>query len=216
MFPLPVDRLSLYTVGMAQSSRIPAIERATERDWDDWLAFLDNIGASDLSHAEIAQAVFTRLNGSPANSGWWAQGVTIAYEQHIGRRIPGQSSAGDYAVSVTKTVSGTIEEGRERWLAFVRGRAEFGDVAITSGPTQSESEKWRYWRCGLEDGTRVTVSFTPKAAAAQAAGEGAPAKSLLAVNHTKLESIDEVEHWRALWKAVLAEFSGAHPATLPS
>jgi len=39
---------------------------------------------------------------------WWAQGVSvaIAYEQHAGLRVPGQSSDGDFRTSTTKTFSG--------------------------------------------------------------------------------------------------------------
>ena len=39
---------------MATNSRIEAIERATGRSWDDWLAFMDRIGAKDLDHHAIA------------------------------------------------------------------------------------------------------------------------------------------------------------------
>src|SRR5690606_39188985 len=83
-----------------------AFAEKTGKSWQGWLDFLDGIGARDLSHTEIARAIVETGEAS----GWWAQGITVAYEQHIGRRQPGQRPNGGYEVSVSKTVSGSPEE----------------------------------------------------------------------------------------------------------
>jgi hypothetical protein len=44
------------------------------------------------------------------------------------------------------------------------------------------SEKWRYWRCGLDDGSRIVVTI----------GDKPPAKSVLSVQHERLDSAEEV------------------------
>jgi hypothetical protein len=63
------------------------------------------------------------------------------------------------------------------------------------GPETSSTEKFRYWRCGLEDGSRVGVSIYDKASGMAAIGLG----------HERLGSEAEVERWRAFWKALLAK-----------
>ena len=37
--------------------------------------------------------------------GWWAQGITVGYEQAHGRRLPGQQADGTFSVTVTKTIA---------------------------------------------------------------------------------------------------------------
>ncbi len=93
---------------MTRAANIPAIEKSTNIAWTEWLLFLESIGAKNLSHKEIAQHVHNKLKASHENSGWWAQGITVAYEQHIGRRKPGQTNDGFFQVAVSKTLAGTI------------------------------------------------------------------------------------------------------------
>ena len=177
---------------MVKPSNIAAIANGTARGWEEWLAFLDSIGAEGMSHKEIARHVQETGDAS----GWWAQNITVAYEQHIGRRVPGQDSDGNFSVSVTKTVPGGMDAAFDRWLALVDGRSEFAGIAIARPPETSRSDKWRYWRCGLGDGSRVIVSVNQKA----------PGKAGLAIAVEKLESEAQIEHWRAFWKEFLSAF----------
>lgn len=163
----------------------------TGRAWEDWIVFLDGIGARDLTHTEIAR----RIEETGLASGWWGQGITVAYEQHIGRRQPGQTSSGAFAVSVTRTLTGTADECFARWRSLMEQRTVFDGVAMSGTPTISVTPKRHYWRCSLKDGSRVIVALEPK-------GVG---QTLLAVSHEKLTSADEVERWRAFWKAAVAE-----------
>lgn len=166
------------------------IEGGTGRSWEDWLAWLESIGARELDHKEIAR----RIKAEARITGWWAQYVTIAYEQHIGRRVPGQDHTGSYQVSVTKTLPGTIDEAMAAWERLAGGETSFGGVAVAGAPRSSATPKWRRWGATLADGTRFTASTTEKA----------PGKTVLAVGHEKLASLDEVERWRAFWKDYLA------------
>lgn len=171
---------------MSKAISIKAIEDHTGKSWDQWMALFEQIAAARLSRKEIAQ----KLDDMGAAGDWWAQMATAAYEQHIGRRVPGQDCDGRFAVSVNKTMAGDLDGALSRWLALVAGREEFSDVGVARGPETSQSEKWRYWRCGLADGTRIAVNISMKS----------PAKAALSVQHEKLESADAVEHWRAYWK----------------
>ena len=167
-----------------------AIEKATGKSWADWLAFLETINAKDLPHKEIAQ----RVHEDGGVSGWWSQGITVAYEQHIGRRQPGQDCNGEFTVSVSKTLAGTMNKALKQWLALVADRHEFSDIPISRPGEVSRTDKWRYWRCGLADGSRVNANIYQKE----------PGKVSIGLEHDKLESSEQVEHWRAFWKELLA------------
>ena len=175
---------------MPQAISIKAIVNHTGKSWDQWLEVFERIGASKLSHKEIAQT----LHDLGEAGDWWAQMVTVAYEQHIGRRIPGQDCDGNFAVSVGKTLDGSMEEVLARWTSLVAGAQDFSDIAISRGPETSQTEKWRYWRCGLADGSRISVNIYQKS----------PGKAALSVQLERLESCEQVEHWRAYWKKRLA------------
>lgn len=170
-----------------QSIGTEAIARATAKSWSDWLAWLETQQARDLTHQEIAERIRERGDVS----GWWAQTITVAYEQHIGRREPGQDCDGSYQVGVSKTLPTTLDEALARWSELMAGAESLSDIPISRGPETSSTEKWRYWRCGLADGSRVSVHVHQKTAG----------KAVLGIQHDKLESLDQVEHWRAFWKA---------------
>ncbi len=176
---------------MAQPISSEAIQKATGKSWDEWLKFFDQIGARELPHKDIAQKVYD--TGTP---GWWSQMVTVAYEQHIGRRVPGQDCDGEFTVSASKTFSGTMDAALETWKTLMAGRTELSDIAISHGPDISQTEKWRYWRCGLADGSRIQVNIYEKA----------PGKAALGIQHEKLESTEQVEHWRTYWKELLSSY----------
>jgi hypothetical protein len=165
-----------------------AIESGTGRSWDEWLNFFTSIGAENLTHQEIVERAAE--SGAPP---WWCQMVTVTYEQHIGRRRPGGDGNGAFNVSANKTVELAMDDALARWSELVGDRDEFDGVAISRGPDTSSTDKWRYWRCGLADGSRVVVNISAKS----------PTKSAVSVQHEKLESEDLVEHWREYWKTML-------------
>ena len=86
------------------------IERATGLSWSTIAAAFDDAGGASLTHAELARSVEPLFAGRVENSGWWAQGATVAYEQSIGRRVAGQSSEGDFQVAASRTLPGAAEE----------------------------------------------------------------------------------------------------------
>ena len=58
-----------------------AVEAKTGKTWQEWFALLDAAGARQMDHKSIAAHLDKKL-GVP---GWWAQMVTVAYEQARGR-----------------------------------------------------------------------------------------------------------------------------------
>lgn len=124
----------------------------TQRGWPEWVALIDRMGGKELSHADIVPLVQNEIaHLDLKNHGWWAQGITIAYEQHIDHRIPGQQGDGTFASSVSKTVQGTMDTALSAWVAQVGGHTSFNGLEVTEAPTTSATTKWRYWRCRLEN-----------------------------------------------------------------
>lgn len=79
----------------------PAVVEATGRPREEWFAMLDDAGAAEWRHAEIA----AWLSGDQGVDPWWSQHVTVAYEQARGLRDPGQRQDGLFEASVSRTVS---------------------------------------------------------------------------------------------------------------
>src|SRR4029453_11175435 len=131
------------------------IRSNTGRTWDEWFALLDAWGAVERPHPEIARWV-NEEHGVP---GWWAQGVTVAYEQARGLRAPRQRRGGQFEGNATRTGAGPAERlyeavaapaVRERWLpgATVGVR--------TARPARSIRANW-------DDGsTRLVIAFTAR------------------------------------------------------
>ena len=115
-----------------------AVAAATGWNWDEWIAFLDGLGAAEMDHKEIV--ALTAGPGGISN-GWWQQSVTVGYEQARGLRVVGQTSGADFQIGVQKTLPvpsdvawALLSErpGRDAWLgktdvAGVPERAEIPD-----------------------------------------------------------------------------------------
>jgi uncharacterized protein YndB with AHSA1/START domain len=138
-------------------------------------------------HPEIARW----LNEEHGVPGWWAQGVTVAYEQARGLRVPGQRRGGQFEVNATKTVAVPVERlyeafadpaVRERWLpgAAVEVR--------TARPGRSIRANW-------EDGsTRLVIAFTARGAA----------KSQVALAHERVPDAAAADKLKAFWRERMA------------
>jgi hypothetical protein len=175
---------------VAKELSAESIAAATGRTWDEWVAYFDSQGAESMSHQELVS-----LSSGAGVPPWWRQMIAVKYEQHIGRRVPGQGNGGTFNVSASKTWSGSLDDALARWTKVMDPRTEVSGVEIARGPDVSATEKWRYWRAGLADGTRVVVNISAKS----------PDKSVISVQHENLESEDAAQHWRGFWKSVLSD-----------
>lgn len=168
-----------------------AVKAATGKTWAEWVALLDSAGARNMPHKEIAQWLY---DSGHLTLPWWGQMVTVGYEQRIGRREAGQRCDGEFTAGASKTLSGTLDSVLETWQARVKGVGDFNGVPLEGPPRVSSSDKWRYWRVNLADGTQVSVNIGLKS-------EG---KIGLAVDHAKLADKDAADSWKAFWKSFLA------------
>ena len=191
---------------MTKPVNIESIEKATGKSWADWLKFMDKIGAKGMSHPDIAHAVYGHLveskvfDDSAANkdnrqnsSGWWSQGVTVAYEQEIGRRQPGQRADGSFEISVTKVMGGSVSGVMDWWTSHAKTMHEFNGVKVDGEPRTSIT-KWSHnWRADLADGSKILVT----------ASERSTSKAMISITLQKLSSAEAADSWRAYSKKLL-------------
>jgi hypothetical protein len=181
---------------MARNPRIKPVERATNRTWDDWLRFMDRIGAEDLDHKAIALKVYEELDGTIERAGWWTQSVTVAYEQHIGRRVPGQRSDGTFQTSVSRSTRFGMDELMAEWQEFAAGDETVQAVVVDGDLRVSGTDRRTTWRTKARDGSSVVVTSEPK-------GNGTAS---LVVTQMGLATLELNEEARERWIAVVARF----------
>lgn len=180
---------------MVSASNTSSIATSTGRSWEDWVSLLDARSARLLDHTAIARLALELMPTAAPNEEWWAQGVAVAYEQHAGLRVPGQSCSGDFRASASRTLPTDRDGAVAAWRERVGDLTEFRNVPLDGEPSESRTEKWSYWRARLADGSRIAVNATDKQ----------PGKAVLSIEHGGLTSAEEGEQWRAYWKALLKE-----------
>ncbi|KQW06143.1 hypothetical protein ASC66_06265 [Leifsonia sp. Root4] len=113
-----------------------SLRAATGKTWAEWFAILDAEGAAAWKHSVIARW----LDANYPLGGWWAQGVTVGYEQARGIRNPGQRQDGSYEVSASKTLPREQQETLDAVIAAVA--AELGAPASESRAVRHITARW--------------------------------------------------------------------------
>lgn len=179
-----------------------AVKKATGKNWSEWFKILDSADASKMPHKDIVLWIMDQglmksvgLAGHSFNEGWWTQSIVVGYEEKIGRRVWEQKLVGNFSVSVGKSLNGTPDEALKAWQKFVKGKKEFNKVKVEGDFRISSTDKWRYWKVDLADGSKLSLNIGPKG----------DKQSNLSVTLDKLEDKKEIEAWRKYWKEILAE-----------
>jgi uncharacterized protein YndB with AHSA1/START domain len=185
--PDPSPAASMDAPGARRPYSDAVVRANTGKTWDEWFALLDRWGAVERPHAEIARW----LGEEYGVAGWWAQGVTVGYEQARGLRAPGQRRGGLFEVNASKTVAvpvGRLYEAfadpalRERWLPGATLEVR------TARPGRSIRANW-------DDGsTRLVVDFSAK-------GE---AKSQVALVHERIPDAATAAELKVWWRGRMA------------
>jgi hypothetical protein len=166
------------------------IRRRTGRGWEEWFDALDEWGAQERTHRDIARWAAEQQGIEPL--AWNAQAVAGTYELARGLRVPGERADGSFTATASRTVAVPVERLfdafvdeslRARWLSD-------GELRERTA-TRPRSARFD-WGDGA---TRVHVGF-------EAAGDG---KSRLALEHVRLADADETERMKAYWRAALGE-----------
>lgn len=163
-----------------------AVVSATGRPMAEWFELLDEWGATNQKHREIARW----LADEHGVDGWWAQSVTVSYEQERGMRAPGQRADGFFAVSASKTVAVGVDELYEAFAdEEIRGRW-LGDHEMTAGKVRPGTSITAGWE---DRATRLTIAFVSK-------GE---AKSQVALEHGRIRTAAEADELKTFWREKL-------------
>lgn len=159
-----------------------ALAAKTNRSWEAWFELLDTWGGTAHSHAEIAR----RLVEEHAIDEWWAQTITVGYEQARGMRKPGQSADGTFAANASKTI-GMVPNAVFDAFADAAKRAQWLPDATIVPTTVSPPKSFR---AECEDGTRIAVWLTDKG----------DARTGVSVQHEKLPDGDAAAAKKAYWR----------------
>jgi uncharacterized protein YndB with AHSA1/START domain len=192
-----------------------AVRNATGRGWDEWVTVLDDAGAEEMSHKEIA-AMLTQSGLIGDAGGWWAQSVTVGYEYAKGRRVKGETADAGFQLGVQKTLPVDADavwrlitslEGMRIWLGSVNEPVpiEKGVIYETRDGTTGEIRS-------VVPGTRLRLTWKPSDVTAATTlqlhltpkGE----RTALLIHHEKLRDADHRAAMKEHWQAVLKRLSG--------
>ena len=161
-----------------------AIRSRTGRGWEEWFNLLDEWGAPERSHTEIARWIAERQGIEPL--AWNAQAVANSYERVRGLREVGEKPDG-FTITASKTVAMPVERLYDAFVDESLRRRWLPDGELTER-TATKPKSARFdWGDG---GTRVNVVFEAK-------GEE---KSTAAVQHERLADAEEAERMKAYWR----------------
>lgn len=124
------------TAAQAQLVSDDRVREATGRSREEWHRILTDAGAHDWSHAAIARWLVAEHDVD----GWWAQGVTVGYEQARGSRQPGQQADGSFSVNASKTVRAPKAAALQAIIETVG--ADLGDPVATSPDVKFATARW--------------------------------------------------------------------------
>ncbi|MBX3403633.1 MAG: hypothetical protein KF699_09525 [Phycisphaeraceae bacterium] len=180
-----------------------AVEKATGKPWDHWLEALDKAGAANMAHKDIAVLLSKKFGVAD----WWAQMVTVGYEQARGRREAHQTARG-FSASASKTIGAapvrvfrawTDTKARNAWLPgaplTIRKATAPKSIRVTwtRPPARTASEPRQ---------TSIEIWISDKSK------PGAP-KCAVQVQESKLRSAAEVAASKKHWSAALGRLAEA-------
>lgn len=198
--PAPVAMPSAAPVAAPAASGKPAplpkhggiseesVKSATGRGWEEWFTLIDGQNGATLDHRGIVAIVAPHLQKSE----WWAQMVTVAYEQARGLRKKHEKTDGFQVgasrvleVSVSRIYAAFFDPTlRARWLS---------DPVTIKAATLDKSLRMTW-----KDNTPIDVYLYAK-------GED---RASVAVQHGKNKDEATAAERKAFWKAALDRLAG--------
>lgn len=181
-----------------------SVEKATGASREHWFGLLDAQGATGWPHKAIA----AHLVDQHGVDGWWAQGVTVAYEQARGLRMPGQRADGTFEASVTKQVRAPLDAvyaaltdpvRRFGWLDSALAVSHPGVRLDVIGETAGKSVRWRWFDDAEDAGCRVVATVSRAGDAVR-----------VAITHTGLPDTERATELKEMWRERLAALGAQH------
>lgn len=195
--PAPPARTASPTKGTITDA---STLKKTGHGLEHWFAVLDAFDAATQGHTAAA----AHLHGAHGIPGWYAQGITVAYERARGLRELNQSCAGTFQVSVSKTVPVSVAvvidalqsaERRATWLAGADpGLIQAFDAAFSG-------DKPREVKTKGNDYAWVRFPWAPHKVEIRITGK--PTGASVVADNTDLADAEQVEQKRAQWRVAL-------------
>jgi hypothetical protein len=169
------------------------IRARTGRGWEEWFGILDEWGAPDRTHREIARWLAEQLGIDPL--AWNAQAITASYELTRGLREVGEKDDG-FAITASRTVAVPVERLYEAVVRPAARRDWLPDGQLTERTaTRPKSARFDW----AEGPTRVHVTFLAR-------GES---RSTVAIEHRRLADAREANRMKSYWRERLGVLKGA-------
>ncbi|MGD9488658.1 MAG: SRPBCC domain-containing protein [Calditrichaceae bacterium] len=159
----------------------------TGKTWDEWFHILDSAEADSMDHKDIA----AYLNSYHEVGPWWAQMLTVTYEQARGIRKPHEKPDG-FEISKSKTINAPPEklfdawnnpELRSQWLSGTSPEIR------TANPYSTLRFQW------IDRKSIVSVNLYPRK----------NGKCQVVVQHSKLRNSDEAKKMKDFWSERLED-----------
>lgn len=163
-----------------------AVQAKTGRTWAQWVATLDDEGAWQWTHRDIAKHVGATYDEVSA---WWAQTVTVGYERIRGLREVGQRRGGSFDANKSRTYPVDVSTLYRMFSDARRRRRWLGDGLVKIRTSKVDSSMRLDW----EGDTRVFLTFLEKG----------PSKSSVQVQHSLLKSKADVDSAKQAWQGRL-------------
>jgi hypothetical protein len=186
-----------------------SITKATGHSLAHWFDVLDAFDVRQKGHTAAA----THLYDAHKVPGWHAQMITVEYERERGLRAANQSCAGDFQVSVSKTVPVSVAEvakaigetrRRAQWLAAAdEGLARRLNAALEGPKARQVAMKrddYARLRYPWDGGTvEIRINAKPRGASVVADNGGLP--DAAAVERRR-------EQWRTALESLKSHLTG--------
>ncbi len=177
----PRDEPSVEKPPLATSDE--EIERRTGRGWEEWFDLLDEWGAADRTHREIARWVAEQQDIEPL--AWNAQAVAGSYERARGLRAVGEHADG-FRVSASKTVAVPVERLYDAFVDPAKRKRWLPDGELRT--RTATKPKTAHFDWGGR--SRVHVTFAAKD----------ESKSTATLSHERLADAAERDRMKAYWR----------------
>jgi len=156
-----------------------AVKKATGKGWSQWFALLDKKKATHMPHRDIAILLCEKHDLSQ----WWAQMISVGYEQERGMRVAHQQPEG-FEISKSKTLPISPMSAFKAWNDKAARDSWLGEDIIIRKATPGKS-----MRVTWLDKTNVDVNFYDK-------GKN---KCQVSVQHTRLTNVAQAEKMKKYW-----------------
>ena len=168
-----------------------AVKAKTGKDWTEWFAILDAVGAQQMTHQQIVALLAQDYKVGE----WWQQMVAVTYEQGRGMRAK-HEQAGGFQISRSKTLAVPVEAAFVAWTDAEQRQRWLGEPGLALRIAASNKTLRLDWKDGK---SKVEVRFTPKG----------DQKCQVTVQHSKLPDAEHAEAMKVYWSEALERLSTA-------